>query len=205
MAVFFTSDLHLGHRSILSIRPMFSDINEHDAFLIQRWNKKVTNKDDVYILGDLSFRAEKPVSLYLSQLKGRKHLIVGNHDGHWMKQVQDMSVYFESVDYLKIIRHEKKQITLCHYPMLEWPGSRYVESGTSFLIHGHIHNETRSGVYDYISKNQPHAFNAGVDINGFEPVSFEELKENNRRWYDQTAGVDAENATKPVVPNDMHL
>ena len=43
---------------------------------------------------------------------------------------------------------------------------------------------------DYILKNQPHAFNAGVDINGFEPVTFEELKENNRRWYAQTTWID---------------
>ena len=32
---------------------------------------------------------------------------------------------------------------------------------------------------------QPHALNAGVDINGFEPVTFENLKENNNRWYER--------------------
>ena len=191
MAVYFTSDLHLGHKSVLSIRPQFFDINEHDELLIQKWNRKVKMKDEVYILGDLSFRAENPISFYLSRLKGRKHLIIGNHDGHWMRHINDMKDYFESVDYLRTIKFEKKQITLCHYPMLEWPGSRYVESGTSFLIHGHIHNETNSEVYDYIKKCQPHALNAGVDINGFEPVTFEELRKNNKIWYDRTTMVNA--------------
>ena len=183
MAVYFTSDLHLGHESILSIRPQFGNMEEHDHFLIDRWNQKVKKNDEVYILGDFCFRAEKPVTDYLSRMKGRKHLIVGNHDGHWMKQLNNMADYFASVDYLKIMKFEKKQITLCHYPMLEWPGSRYVESGTSFLIHGHIHSETDSAVFDYIKNHQPHALNAGVDVNGFEPVTFEELLENNRKWY----------------------
>lgn len=186
MAVLFTSDLHLGHESILTVRTQFHDIEEHDSFLIEKWNKRVKKNDEVYILGDLSFRAPHPISHYLSRMKGRKHLIVGNHDGHWMRRVEDMAEYFESVDYLKIMKFEKKQITLCHYPMLEWPGSRYVESGTSFLIHGHIHGETDSVVYDHIRKYQPHALNAGVDINDFQPVTFEELKENNKKWYGQT-------------------
>lgn len=40
-------------------------------------------------------------------------------------------------------------------------------------------------VYGHIKRYQPHALNAGVDINGFEPVTFENLKENNNRWYER--------------------
>lgn len=186
MEVFFTSDLHLGHEHILSTRQAFQCIEEHDAALIEKWNKKVKKNDHVYILGDLSYRSPHPISYYLSQMNGKKHLIVGNHDGYWMRRVEDMSIYFESVDYLKTMKFEKKQITLCHYPMIEWPGSRYVESGTSFLIHGHIHATKDPVVYGYIKKYQPHALNAGIDINGFEPVTFEELKHNNTLWYERT-------------------
>lgn len=175
----------MGHEAILEIRPQFKDIGSHDEFLIDKWNKKLKNNDDIYIIGDLTFKSEKPISWYLSYMKGKKHLIVGNHDGQWMRQVDDMSEYFESVDYIKTMRFEKKQLTFCHYPMLEWPGSRYVESGTSFLIHGHIHGTSSGNVFEYIQKNLPHALNAGVDVNNFEPVTFEELKENNARWYNR--------------------
>lgn len=58
-----------------------------------------------------------------------------------------------------------------------------MDSGTSFLIHGHIYSETMSTVFEYIKKYQPHALNAGVDINHFEPVTFDELKANNEKWY----------------------
>lgn len=47
----------------------------------------------------------------------------------------------------------------------------------------HIHDTKDPEVYGHIKKYQPHALNAGEDINGFEPVTFEELKENNNCRY----------------------
>lgn len=185
MAMLFTSDLHLGHNNVLLSRQQFQDINEHDDTLIFKWNNKVEKNDDVYILGDLSFRSPHHISYYLSRMKGRKHLIIGNHDWYWIRHVENMNEYFETVDYLKMIKFEKKRIILCHYPMLEWPGSRYVEAESSYLIHGHIHGTQDPEVYGHIKRYQPHALNAGVDINGFEPVTFENLKENNNRWYER--------------------
>lgn len=183
MATLFTSDLHLGHEQILLSRKDFKDIDAHDQYIIDGWNAKVKKNDDVYILGDVSFRSKKDISYYLTQMKGKKHLIVGNHDNHWMKKVQDIAVYFETVDYLKIIKFDKKLVTLCHYPMLEWAESRHVDSNSSYLIHGHIHNITDSEVYEHIRKYQPHALNASVDINNYEPVTFDELKANCDVWY----------------------
>ena len=183
MEILFTSDLHLGHENILLSRGKFRDIEEHNMYLIDKWNAKVQRNDHVHILGDLSYRSPQHISYYLSQMKGKKHLIVGNHDNYWMKHVEDIGKYFETVDYLKTIKFDKKQVTLCHYPMLEWPGSRYGEAGKSYLIHGHIHGRVDSEVYGHIVKYQPHALNAGVDINNFEPVTFEELKINCESWY----------------------
>ncbi|OUN81344.1 hypothetical protein B5G06_10770 [Flavonifractor sp. An52] len=52
--IFFTSDLHLGHENCIRLcnRP-FSSIEEMDETLIENWNRKITGKDTVYILGDL--------------------------------------------------------------------------------------------------------------------------------------------------------
>ncbi len=185
MERFFVSDLHLGHKNILPTRPQFTSIEEHDAYLIERWNKKVHKNDEVWILGDVSFRSPYSVPTYLSMMKGKKHLIVGNHDEDWMKKVDNLNEYFETVEYLKIIRFDHMQVTLCHYPMLEFPGSRYQNIETSYLIHGHIHGIKREDVYGYIKEYQPNALNAGVDINNFEPVTFHELKRNNDIWYER--------------------
>ena len=132
MAVLFTSDLHLGHANIIltcgrnleGCGENFATVEEMNDFLIRKWNEKVKEDDIVYILGDLSYRSGISVKTYLKQLKGRKHLIVGNHDFQWQKNITNINDYFESVSDMKVIRLDEKLITLCYYPLLEWNGSR---------------------------------------------------------------------------------
>jgi len=110
--IYFTSDLHLGHSNIIHLcnRP-FCSTEEMDAALIANWNQKVHRNDTVYILGDLMFRNQKPPEEYLKQLKGKKHLIIGNHDRTWLKKC-DLSLFFESVSSLNFISDGIHQITL---------------------------------------------------------------------------------------------
>ena len=51
--IYFTSDLHLGHNSVIALchRP-FSSTEEMDETLIANWNAKVRGNDKVYIVGD---------------------------------------------------------------------------------------------------------------------------------------------------------
>ena len=171
--VFFTSDLHLGHRNIIRLcnRP-FGSIEEMDAVLIEKWNHKVTNTDTVYVLGDLMFRNEKPPEEYLRQLKGKKHLIIGNHDRSWIKKC-DLRQWFESVNNLLYTTDGRHQLTLCHYPMMSWP-----HMVRCYMTHGHIHGNTDADYWPLIRDN-PLMLNAGVDINNFEPVTFDEMVANN--------------------------
>lgn len=191
--VLFTSDLHLGHKNIIQYCHRnatncgvdFETIEEMDNFLIRKWNMKVNDDDEVYILGDFSFRSSVNVESYLQQMQGKKHLILGNHDS-WQKNMKDMSEYFESVSNMEVIKLGKKIITLCHYPLLQWYGSRKAfDQGTSisWLIHGHLHNNREGVTYEFIRDNLTCALNASVDINNYEPVTFEELLENNNKWY----------------------
>ena len=78
---YFISDLHLGHANCLRFdnRP-FNSIEEQDETIIKNWNDKVTDNDDVYILGDISWYNPTKTAEIFSQLKGRLHLIRGNHD-----------------------------------------------------------------------------------------------------------------------------
>lgn len=198
MAILFTSDLHFGHKNILetchrnqeSCGKDFETIEEMNDFLIDRWNKKVGPDDTVYVLGDFSFRSRISIKEYLKRLNGHKHLIIGNHDYKSLKNTPDIGDYFESVSNQMVINLDKKVVTLCHYPMLEWNGSRRArdqETSISWLIHGHIHNSKEGLTYEYIKANLPCALNAGVDINNYEPVTFEELLRNNNLWYGREA------------------
>lgn len=168
--VYFIADLHFGHKNIIKNceRP-FADVAVMDEALIDNWNARVTSEDTVYILGDLMFCEKCHPSVYLERLNGKKHLIIGNHDNSWMKKAE-LDRFFESRSYMTVIRHEENRITLCHYPMMAFDGD--------FLIYGHIHNNKRNAYWPLL-KTMENALNAGVEVNGHRPITFDELQTNN--------------------------
>ena len=182
--IYYTSDLHLGHANVIHhcSRP-FADVDEMDRVLIDNWNRVVNHSDTVYIVGDFVFRAEQSAEEYLSVLKGKKHLIIGNHDKHWMKKT-DLNKWFESVTPMLFITDNGKPVTLCHYPMMTWPD---ISKG-GYMVYGHIHNNTDADYWQLIAANN-HMLNAGVDINAFAPVTIEEMITNNAR-FKQVHGTD---------------
>ena len=90
----YVADLHFGHANVIKHdgRP-YSNVDEMDEDLIKKWNSVVKDTDEVYIIGDLTYRNGKPVSWYAKQLKGKKYLILGNHD----KLDSDDRKYFEKI------------------------------------------------------------------------------------------------------------
>ena len=177
---FFVSDLHFGHENIIKLckRP-FDSIEEMDAALIKNWNRKVKKNDVVYLIGDVVWDKNK-VAYYMEQLSGKKILIAGNHDSTWVKR-EECQKHFESVTSYIEVHLNGHPITMCHYPMLEWKSSREeTRRKLGYLIHGHIHNRIAEEYRQlFLSFN---ALNAGVDVNFFEPVTFEELLENNLKF-----------------------
>ena len=114
--IYFTSDLHLGHNNIIRLcnRP-FASLEEMDEALIGNWNRVVTNGDTVYVIGDLMFRMQAHPAEVLQHLKGKKHLVLGNHDKSWLNKV-DTACFFKSVERYVEISDGKHKLALCHYP-----------------------------------------------------------------------------------------
>ena len=171
---YYIADTHFGHQNILSFtkRP-FSSIEEMEKALISNWNSTITDNDEVYIVGDLFYREHHPERI-LSQLKGKKTLIIGNHDEHWLTD-ECKSYFTEIKTSLEIIDHNHC-VYLCHYPMVSYP-----KQSRAYMIHGHIHNDT---LFDYwcILLKRSRILNAGVDINHFKPVTLDELITNNTKY-----------------------
>ncbi len=177
--IYYTSDLHLGHKAVITMcnRP-FSCVEEMNETLIKNWNEVVHANDDIYILGDLIYRAEEPPEEFLERLKGRKHLVFGNHDKSWIKKV-DLAKYFVEWGDLLVANTGSGKATLCHYPQLDGAGK--------YLIHGHLHNRENEWYWSFY-KNYDRALNAGVDVNGFRPVTITQLIENNKAFKEQSEG-----------------
>ena len=118
MAKRYIADLHFGHKNILAYdnRP-FADIKTHDAEIMEQWNNSVSENDDVFILGDVSWHSAAKTAGLMQRLNGTKHLIIGNHDGELLKSKSYRNCFQEIEHYLEI-EDEGQKIILCHYPIL---------------------------------------------------------------------------------------
>ena len=84
--------------------------------------------------------------------------------------------YFDSIDKMYHLVDGKRNIIMCHFPIADWNRMHH----GSYHIYGHIHNR-KDDTY-YFMKKRERALNAGCMINGYMPVTFEELLENNIRF-----------------------
>ena len=171
--IFYTSDWHIDHQNILKLcdRP-FADTDEMRETIISNYCARVTDKDDVFFLGDMFFKSsasDGSAMKVMKALPGHKHLIIGNHDKALVKNQQLMSL-FETADEYKKINDDGRTVIAFHYPILEWDGYFH---GT-YHVYGHIHNNTGNELYSVLGQLK-NAFNVGVDVNGFCPVTLSEL------------------------------
>ena len=80
MAIFIVSDLHLGHsKDFIYGARGFENVEDMNETIIRKWNEIVDEEDDVYVLGDLVMGPEVNLQM-LRRLKGRLHIVRGNHD-----------------------------------------------------------------------------------------------------------------------------
>lgn len=156
--VFFTSDLHFSHISILYFHPERLEqsglskefleenkalaIRQYDEWLVGRWNSTIKKRDSIYILGDLCLANKENTERLLNRLNGKKYLVRGNHD----KSCNGLERYFEGVWDIKEAKFTNNQykfispdepfcLEMCHYPLLTWNRKTH----GSLSIHGHVH------------------------------------------------------------------
>lgn len=183
----FISDTHFGHENILEeCRPQFRSIEEMNETIIQNINRKMTRRDVLYIMGDFAFRSRVSPVEYLEAIKPKKVLLLGNHDKDWLRHLSDEDVarLFLGVYQTHSMKKNGIELHLNHFPMLAWNRSHYF--GYTFSICGHIHNARETSLAASLFPQTKGQFNAGVDINHFEPVTFAELVENNTLFYGRT-------------------
>jgi calcineurin-like phosphoesterase family protein len=139
---FYIADLHLMHERMLELQPRkFSNIEEHDETIVQRWNSVVRDGDIVKILGDvfmgLGPNSDRALWLF-SRLKGKKHLITGNHDvdrdGNLHPVLAKMD-WAEPPRAMEMTKDCGRPLFLCHYALRQWPGSK--KGGVHFYGHSH--------------------------------------------------------------------
>lgn len=140
--VYVTADPHFGHKNIIEyeIRP-FNSVEDMEKKLISNWNKVINNKSKIFVLGDFSFLGKEETKRVISNLNGRKILVLGNHDrAHSLMWWYDAG--FDEVYKYPIVINE--YLIMSHEP------PQYTPPNTPYLyIYGHVHS---SEMYKTITK-----------------------------------------------------
>jgi len=171
MNTFFMSDPHFGHANMLNFESLsrpFRDVNEMDAAMIHNWNEVVSEKDEVYILGDVSWHDPERTLEILKRLHGKKYLILGNHDTQIIKNQELRKEFVWIKDYHRL-NIDGLKIILFHYPIQDWDCKFH----GAIHLYGHVHsNRNKSMLYEI-----PGSYNVCADVNGLAPVSLKQIRE----------------------------
>lgn len=169
--IWFTADTHFGHENILRLagRP-WDEVAAMNRDLVAGINSCVKPSDELYVMGDFSFRISKEEA---AELRGQilckhVHLVPGNHDRDWTKP--DFPDTFLVEPPLCQVRYAKRRFILCHYPLCEWNGM----GQGAIHVHGHIH--TQGDAYNRWNRDLGfYRYDVGCDANRYRPVSADEL------------------------------
>lgn len=186
--MWFTADLHLGHRLVSGLRGFHRtdgepDVDAHDGAILANWDRTVATDDVVWVLGDLAVTGSRvrllAILATINALPGRKHLITGNHDpvhpmhrsAHkWQRTYLET---FESVQPFARVAVAGQRVLLSHFPYgadhTESPryGQYRLRDEGAWLLHGHTHAP--------VQRTGPREIHVGLDAWRLRPVSAHEL------------------------------
>ena len=163
--LFIISDTHFGDENIIKYeRRPFSTIEEMDDQMIASWNNLVNKDDMVFHLGDVGVYPALKMKDIITQLNGKKILIMGNHD-NYLTLREWMECGFDEVYKYPIIYDEF--IVMQHEP------PQYINSDTPFFyLYGHVHG---TEMYPTVSKQSACV---SVERWNYEPVDIEKIKKS---------------------------
>lgn len=198
---YYISDCHFFHGAMNEKmdRRGFSDTEEMNRVMIERWNSRVRKNDEVVILGDLSWGGATQTALLLRELKGKKFLLEGNHDRFLSTSTFDRDLYFGWIAPYREMNDDGRKVILCHYPVFCYNGQyRLRENGDAktYMLYGHVHDTMderlvnsfisrtrRTAVEDYSGQLRTipcNMINCFCMFSGYVPLTLDEWIENDR-------------------------
>lgn len=155
--LYFTSDLHHQHKRIVELtsRSSVTTTENHTNWLIETVNKRISNSDRLYLLGDISFsRNYEDVASFYRKISGQKFVVKGNHDDRKvLNRLVEDNIIQAWYEYKEIsVNHNEETIHLClmHFPIVAWHKQHY----GSIHLFGHCH-----GSYEGLGKS----LDVGID------------------------------------------
>ncbi len=141
---YYISDLHFFHENLNNRLDMrgFENVQAMNNYIIEKWNSRVRKNDEVVILGDFSMAKGPETNEVLSRLKGKKYLIVGNHDLFLNDKHFDETA-FKWIHNYKEMSDNGRKVILSHYPVFCYnKQNSLTKTGKprTYMLYGHVHN-----------------------------------------------------------------
>lgn len=141
---YYISDNHFTHARINEVDQRgFTGPQEMDHYMIQQWNSRVTNDDEVFILGDFSWAKGIKTWNILNQLNGKITLIEGNHDYFYLDDPDFVDERFEEILNYAEENDGNKKVILSHYPQPFYNHQFNTNQDGEvecYMLYGHVHN-----------------------------------------------------------------
>lgn len=170
--LYLASDLHLYHKSFIYEPRGFHSPEEMNAAIEKNWNERITDDDNVYILGDLIFKGEHntldDAMDIVRRLKGKKHIILGNHDGSMKTALYRKEPSIVEIADAKYIWYKGRQFYLSHFPCIT--ANPEVEKPKDWIINFFGHTHSKEKFYNGL----PFMYNVSLDAHDNKPVSIDE-------------------------------
>lgn len=174
--IYFTADWHLNHDRDFIYKPRgFNNVHDMTNAIIERYNKIIKNDDTVYVLGDLCLGGSSDEILHqnrklINSLKGKKRIILGNHDTDRRIEIYEHCWNTKVLGYADMVRLSGFHFYLSHFPTItsNLDYDKPLKSRTINLF-GHTHQK------DNFYQNNPMMYHVGVDSHNCYPVSLEQV------------------------------
>lgn len=171
--IYLTSDLHLYHKSFIYEPRGFHNAEEMNYAIEKNWNELITDNDDVYILGDLIFKGENntldDAMDIVRRLKGKKHVILGNHDGSMKTPLYKNEKSIVEVAGAKYLWYKGHQYYLSHFPSIT-VDLEIEKKPKEWIINFFGHTHKKEKFYDGL----PFMYNVSLDAHDNRPVLIDE-------------------------------
>lgn len=169
------SDLHIGHVRLAETWRTWAGgtVAEHNEYLATAWRSKVTDDDEIWIIGDACMGTLTDSLAFIADLPGDKHLVPGNHDRVSVTYLAENRAKASKADQWRAMYEavftiepelvvpdwtELPDVILCHYPWSDYtdPGrvddrpliaeygpSRDAWPDRFIVVHGHTHSQQK--------------------------------------------------------------
>lgn len=183
--IWVTSDLHLFHNQEFIYKSRgFDTVEQMNEAIETHWDEMIGDDDEVYILGDLMVGGKGNGNAdgmkIIRRLKGKKHIVIGNHDTDTRIALYRAEPRVIEVEYATRFRYRGYSFYLSHYPSITTNLQHETLKQGVINLFGHTHSKDRffNGV--------PFMYNVSLDAHDIRPVSLDVVLEEVKEKYKQS-------------------